>query len=957
MADQLHALAQCMEKTITIDKAARSAAEEYLAVASKQPNFVLALLKLIDTPSFSVAARQGAAIYVKNFFKKWQTEDVTINDQEKEQVKTIIVDLMLKVPETQKLLKETIKVIADVEFPLKWPALLPGLASKLQSQDFSLVIGSLKTLNMVMKKYRSEFESNRVLTELKFILENFQDIHIEFFKFVGKQIEAQSTNEQALKMLFLAEKLMIEIFLSLSSVDLPEHFENNLGDWMKQFNALLNYNTKHSALLDGKDEDSPGLLTKIKAVIFETVKLYTEKYDEETEEYVKVFVKDAWTVLGSIKNEPAYDVVATSAIRFLTAVSSTTQHTQLKERQMLEQICTQIILPNLQLRENEEEMFEDEGLEYIRMDTEGSDVDSRRRAACDLVRGLRRYSEDIVTQLYGAQLQQMLTEYTNNKALWKLKDTSIALLLALSVTSSTVEKGATSVNKFIPIADLYQHYILPELQSQTHSSLVIVADCIKFCLTFRQMFNAEKTLELLPLLIRWLAAPNFVVHSYAAMCIDRLLTVKDGAIYRLTEAHLLPGLGQLYQALFAVLALGNKEDKENHYVMRTIMRLTWRTSNALSSPEQSAIKALGWTLMEQLLNKLGEIFKNPSNPLFIHFLHESIVLLAVSLSKSDPVAFTRVEEKLFPMFRFVLENDAQDLQPYEFQVLSVLLERYTPPHTLRPEYAQLLPVLVSPTLWERRGNVPGLTRVISQLLRFNSQLFTMEDNKFLLASLGVFQKLVASKQNDGYGFNLLESIILYMNPANFAPYMSEVMRILFTRLQSSKTAKFVEFLLYFFNVYICKHGGAALIQQIDAVQPGIFLNLLQSVWLPHITTVSEEDHRRICAIGSTKLMAEWTPLYAEPYVKHFAALVEVTAKLISQKPEAFEATDLDQLYTDNEEAQSGFSSFSQLAFSPKPQISLLSDVNAQQYFVTQMMELANKLPPALQQVIKTIVRV
>ena len=33
----------------------------------------MALLKLIDTPSFSVAARQGAAIYVKNFFKKWQT--------------------------------------------------------------------------------------------------------------------------------------------------------------------------------------------------------------------------------------------------------------------------------------------------------------------------------------------------------------------------------------------------------------------------------------------------------------------------------------------------------------------------------------------------------------------------------------------------------------------------------------------------------------------------------------------------------------------------------------------------------------------------------------------------------------------------------------------------------------------------------------------------------------------
>lgn len=87
-----------------------------------------------------------------------------------------------------------------------------------------------------------------------------------------------------------------------------------------------------------------------------------------------------------------------------------------------------------------------------------------------------------------------------------------------------------------------------------------------------------------------------------------------------------------------------------------------------------------------------------------------------------------------------------------------------------------------------------------------------------------------------------------------------------------------------------------------------------------------------------------------------AALVEVTAKLISQKPEAFEATDLDQLYTDNDEAQSGFSSFAQLAFSPKPQLALLSEVNAQQYFVAQMSELANKLPPALQQVIKSILR-
>ena len=43
-----------------------------------------------------------------------------------------------------------------------------------------------------------------------------------------------------------------------------------------------------------------------------------------------------------------------------------------------------------QLRESDVELFEDNAEEYIRRDLEGSDVDTRRRAACDLVKGLSR---------------------------------------------------------------------------------------------------------------------------------------------------------------------------------------------------------------------------------------------------------------------------------------------------------------------------------------------------------------------------------------------------------------------------------------------------------------------------------------------------------------------------------------------------------------------------------------
>ena len=52
------------------------------------------------------------------------------------------------------------------------------------------------------------------------------------------------------------------------------------------------------------------------------------------------------------------------------------------------QVCEHIVLPNLGITEDLIELFEMNWVEYIRRDTEGSDHDTRRRAATDLVRSL-----------------------------------------------------------------------------------------------------------------------------------------------------------------------------------------------------------------------------------------------------------------------------------------------------------------------------------------------------------------------------------------------------------------------------------------------------------------------------------------------------------------------------------------------------------------------------------------
>ncbi len=77
-----------------------------------------------------------------------------------------------------------------------------------------------------------------------------------------------------------------------------------------------------------------------------------------------------------------------NAIRFLTTVASGVHHALFKDENTLKQVCEKIVIPNLMMRDDDEEMFELNWVEYVRRDTEGSDSDTRRRAAAELVKSL-----------------------------------------------------------------------------------------------------------------------------------------------------------------------------------------------------------------------------------------------------------------------------------------------------------------------------------------------------------------------------------------------------------------------------------------------------------------------------------------------------------------------------------------------------------------------------------------
>lgn len=249
--------------------------------------------------------------------------------------------------------------------------------------------------------------------------------------------------------------------------------------------------------------------------------------------------------------------------------------------------------------------------------------------------------------------------------------------------------------------DFFMSEVLPELSSTNQASLILKADAIKFVSTFRTQLPVEVMDQLFPLLMNCMDPSQFVVHTYAAACLERLLTVKDeSGSLRFSRERLAPYLGKLLEHVFNILEQPNYP--ENDYLMKVVMRVM--------NVAKEDILPFTDIAVNRLTSILNRICANPSNPSFSHYLFESISVLILNVCKASPDATERFETLLFPPFQKVLANDVEALSPYVYQVLAQMLELR--PSGVSPAYMSMFPVLLTPTLWDRVSNVPAIVKLI-----------------------------------------------------------------------------------------------------------------------------------------------------------------------------------------------------------------------------------------------------
>jgi len=865
-----------------------------------------------------IHSQLAASINFKNFIgKNWYSEyvDLTAGHTQRSLIpedcrtflKANLVPLMIQMnSKVRAQLVETIGIIAKHDFPGHWNELLPELVKVLQQGDMEKSQCALEILNSITQKYCILQQSDALWSEIKYVL---QIATVPLLSVFHSAVETRAMD---------VVLLSLNIFYCLIAQDLPAEIEDTLAQWMPRMLLLLTLQDDQNSRLDAAT-----VLDQIHASICQIATMFAERYEEEFKIFNGDFIKNVWNLLGKVSPSVRFDDVVVKAIEFISSVlKKQWNQSMFSNQEFLQQLCNVVVLPNIQLRDSDAELFEFNGVEYVNRDMEGSDQHTRRRAASDLIKVLT--APDVVFMQYVSELLsnyalQLVAKYQTDPAkLWLLKDTSMYLILALSIQGSTVRQGATRLNPLIDVMGFFSQHVLPELRDgDVNVNPILKADCIKFATVFRSHLPLDSFSIIIPVIAKYLGSDSFVVHSYAAIALDRILTLRDvdTRTLRFNSSSMRPYLGDMVTSIFRCFS--HEESSENHYVMKCLLQVCVVSGEACIEVAQPLLGAIS-----QTINRVAD---NPKNPMFNHYLFEVVVVLIDSLCSRNPQSIEKFEQVLFPVIEGILQKESSlvEFGPYAFQILAQLLYYRS---EVSKVYVNLFPALLLPAYWEHSGNVHGLVELLRMYLSKPGFSEFVVSSKQIERLLGVFQKLVASMVNDVYALKLLSTIVQFFPWSVIGHYFPEVFKLLFIRAQRSMTPKFGKGFVTFMSFFVLIHGVDELVRTMDAVQPGIFAMVLTKIW-PNYLTINDRKDRKIVILAMAKIVFDSPILRSEGcanILPTFAKLM--TDLLLSDRGQA--EHDSDRTMTLDEMQAGGFSNiFSKLTYAKKLQDDCFSNLN------------------------------
>ncbi|XKL59631.1 hypothetical protein PGB90_000647 [Kerria lacca] len=385
----------------TIDLNQRTEAENKLAQIHKIIGFAPTLLQLVMSNELELPIRQAGAIYLKNLItQSWIESEpepgapipFNIHEQDRGMIRNSIVEAIIHAPELIRLqLTVCVNSIIKHDFPGRWTQIVDKISIYLQNPEGEKIYGALLCLYQLVKNFEYKKREERIpLNEAMHLLLPM------LYNLMIRLLPVQSEKS------VLLQKQVLKVFYSLVQYVLPLEIISKevFSQWMQIIIQIVDRMVppEANAVDDDEKPDTPWWkckkwATKILFRIFErygSPNNVSKEYKEFAEWYLKTFSGSVINVIISVldrqrRKEYVSPQVLQSFLFYLNQSISHAHSWSFLKNHMFG-IIQEVIFPLLCHSDIDEELWETDPLEYIRVTYDSyEDLLSHKTAAQNLL--------------------------------------------------------------------------------------------------------------------------------------------------------------------------------------------------------------------------------------------------------------------------------------------------------------------------------------------------------------------------------------------------------------------------------------------------------------------------------------------------------------------------------------------------------------------------------------------
>ena len=576
-----------------------------------------------------------------------------MNENTKNYFRTNILNLLLQVEQTlTPILKETIIIIVEqgAGYFKIWPDLMEKLGVILKNKDYKSSIEIYDVISKVIKRYHIESKSYELFAEIKnTIKEICPTLTEDALKFSKWLIEMKDWSYGEQSMLIL--KRILKIFYSINYQDFPEFFEDHLSEWITILSNALAFECTVPQLYDA--------FIALKSKTMKCVNLYFLNYYDDIVNYVNGFYPLIWKLIPVIKQNDPYSTFTKQLLMFYR---NSFQCGYLKNIPLndVNTIISQMILPNLKMTQVEYEDFEDNPINFLKVELEESDMDSNKYYSINLLKILIGIYPSLITQYLNETIQTYLNNYyTDKNKNWNDKIVAINLIFAVQIKNFAQRIGVTEMNpnSTIDVPSLIREVFTKEFESLP-SPLITQVYSMKFLTMFRLQIPIQFLSNMFGMLINILNTSNNVIQNACLLTLEKILFMKDLNTRENLSKAAVNNQTTFTDIITSLMKFINTDN--NIFAMRCFYRTLFLTDNSYYS---SMAESIASTMKSIIKN----IIINPQQDEYNYYFFETCSLVMNKLANVDMNRVIHFESQLRDELNSILVNTVTDLMGYAFQ--------------------------------------------------------------------------------------------------------------------------------------------------------------------------------------------------------------------------------------------------------------------------------------------------